>query len=50
MVELEKNIVGMELALMLQNNIYLKLLFKNQPDVQFEAHPEFLEEYLPCDS
>ncbi|WP_373844676.1 IS66 family transposase [Clostridium sp.] len=29
---------------------YLEFLFKNLPGVQFEAHPEFLEEYLPWDS
>ncbi|WP_146127624.1 IS66 family transposase, partial [Clostridium luticellarii] len=28
---------------------YLEFLFKNLPGVQFEAHPEFLEEYLPWD-
>ncbi|RMD01685.1 IS66 family transposase [Clostridium autoethanogenum] len=28
---------------------YLKFLFKNLPGVQFEAHPEFLDEYLPWD-
>jgi hypothetical protein len=28
---------------------YLQFLFKNLPGVQFEAHPEFLEEYLPWD-
>nr|WP_278184208.1 transposase domain-containing protein [Clostridium kluyveri] len=29
---------------------YLQFLFKNLPGVQFEAHPEFLEKYLPWDS
>lgn len=29
---------------------YLQFLFKNLPGVQFEAHPEFLEEFLPWDS
>lgn len=28
---------------------YLLFLFKNLPGVQFEAHPEFLEEFLPWD-
>lgn len=28
---------------------YLQFLFKNLPGVQFEAHPEFLEEFLPWD-
>ena len=28
---------------------YLAFLFGNLPGVQFEAHPEFLEEYLPWD-
>jgi transposase len=28
---------------------YLQYLFKNLPGVQFEAHPEFLEEFLPWD-
>ncbi|WP_423243046.1 transposase domain-containing protein [Clostridium fermenticellae] len=29
---------------------YPEFLFKNLLRVQFEAHPEFLEEYLPWDS
>jgi hypothetical protein len=28
---------------------YLQFLFKQLPGVQFEAHPEFLEEFLPWD-
>lgn len=28
---------------------YLKFLFENLPGVQFEAHPEFLDEFLPWD-
>jgi hypothetical protein len=26
---------------------YLKFIFENMPGVQFEAHPEFLEDFLP---
>jgi len=26
---------------------YLQFLFKQLPGVQFEAHPEFLEKFLP---
>lgn len=28
---------------------YLQFLFKQLPGVQFEANPEFLEEFLPWD-
>lgn len=30
----------------LETYSYLQFLFKNLPSVQFETHPEFLEEYL----